>query len=61
MLPGIPLVTVDRPAGVLSWAPGPGALPLAIGVTLLGLLVTVLAVVRMLRKATPDRLREGVS
>jgi len=61
MLPGIPLVTVDRPAGDIGWRPGPGALPLAVAVTLAGLLLTVLVVVRMLRKATPDRLREGVS
>jgi len=61
MLPGIPLVTVDRPAGSLGWRPGLGALPLAVAVTLAGLVLTVLAVLRMLRKATPDRLREGVS
>ncbi|HET8641775.1 MAG TPA: ABC transporter permease, partial [Pseudonocardiaceae bacterium] len=59
MLPGIPLVTVDRPAGDIGWRPGPGALPVALAVCLAGLLLTLAIVLRMLRRATPDRLREG--
>ncbi|HET8662551.1 MAG TPA: hypothetical protein VFM55_26715 [Micromonosporaceae bacterium] len=59
MLPGIPLVTVDRPAGDIAWRPGPGALPLAVAASLAGLLVTLAVVLRMVRRATPDRLREG--
>src|SRR5439155_13742928 len=37
MLPGIPLVTAGTPAGPVTWRPGPGALPLALAVTGLGL------------------------
>ncbi|HET6213093.1 MAG TPA: FtsX-like permease family protein [Micromonosporaceae bacterium] len=59
MLPGIPLVTAGTPAGSLSWKPGLGALPVAAAATGLGLLLTVGVVLRMLRKATPDRLRGG--
>jgi hypothetical protein len=57
MLPGIPLVTVDQPTGAFTYRPGFGALPVAVAVCVLGLLVAVLMVVRMLRRATPDRLR----
>ena len=56
MLPGVPLVTVDTPAGDLRWEPGLGALPAALAVTGLALLVTVGVVLRMLRRATPDRI-----
>ncbi|HET8684605.1 MAG TPA: FtsX-like permease family protein, partial [Micromonosporaceae bacterium] len=59
MLPGIPLVTVDRPAGDIGWRPGPGALPLAVAASLAGLLLTLAVVLRMLHRANPDRLREG--
>lgn len=59
MLPGIPLVTVDTPVTDLTWRPGLGALPLAAAVTGLGLLLTVAVVLRMLRRATPDRLSGG--
>jgi len=57
MLPGVPLVTAGTPAGELTWQPGLGALPVAAGVTVLGLLLTIGVVLRMLRRATPDRLR----
>jgi putative ABC transport system permease protein len=59
MLPGIPLVTVGEPTGAFTYRPGLGALPVAVAVSLLGLLVAVLMVLRMLGRATPDRLREG--
>ncbi len=59
MLPGIPLVTVGQPTGAFSYRPGLGALPIAVVVSLIGLLVAVLMVLRLLRRATPDRLREG--
>jgi hypothetical protein len=59
MLPGMPLVAANTPAGEISWRPGVGdALPLAIAVTGLGLLLTLTVVMRLLRRATPDRLRE---
>ncbi|MER7278161.1 FtsX-like permease family protein [Dactylosporangium sp. NPDC000244] len=59
MLPGVPLVTVGEPAGSFSYEPGFGALPVALGLTVLGLLVTVVLVLRLLGRATPPRLREG--
>jgi putative ABC transport system permease protein len=59
MLPGIPLVTVGQPAGSFTYRPGLGALPVAVALSLAGLLLAVLLVLRMLRRATPDRLRDG--
>ncbi|WP_426510504.1 FtsX-like permease family protein [Dactylosporangium sp. McL0621] len=59
MLPGIPLVSVGEPAGSFSYEPGFGALPVALGLTVLGLLVTVALVLRLLGRATPARLRDG--
>jgi putative ABC transport system permease protein len=59
MLPGIPLVTVGRPTGSFTYRPGVGALPVAIAASLIGLLLAVVLVLRMLRRATPDRLRDG--
>src|SRR6185437_12863629 len=59
MLPGIPLVTVGQPTGSFTYRPGAGALPVAIAVSLVGLLLAVLLVLRMLHRATPDRLRDG--
>lgn len=60
MLPGIPLVTVDTPVGELAWRPGPdGVLPLAAAVTVLGVIGTVVVVLRLLGRATPDRLSTG--
>ncbi|HEX6497710.1 MAG TPA: FtsX-like permease family protein [Micromonosporaceae bacterium] len=59
MLPGIPLVTVGTPVGAVAYRPGPGALPVATLASLATLLVAALVVLRMLRRATPDRLREG--
>jgi hypothetical protein len=61
MLPGIPLVTVDTPVTDVTWRPGPGALAVAAAVTGLGLLLSVAVVLRMLRRATPDRLSAGGS
>jgi hypothetical protein len=60
MLPGIPLVTVGVAAGAVHYDPGVGVLPVAVGVTLAGLVLAVAVVLRLVRGATPDRLREGV-
>jgi putative ABC transport system permease protein len=59
MLPGVPLVTVGSTDAALSYRPGLGVLPIAIAVTGCGFALTVVTVLRMLRRATPDRLREG--
>ncbi|HTJ39972.1 MAG TPA: FtsX-like permease family protein [Dactylosporangium sp.] len=59
MLPGVPLVTVGEPAGSFSYEPSLGALPVALALTVLGLLVTVLLVLRLLGRATPMRLKDG--
>jgi putative ABC transport system permease protein len=59
MLPGIPLVSVGTPVGEITYTPGPGALPGAFSVSLLGLLIALFAAVRLVRRATPDQLREG--
>ena len=42
-------------------SPAPGALPVAVGATLIGFGFAVAAVLRQVRRATPDRLREGGS
>jgi hypothetical protein len=60
MLPGIPLVTVGTPAGPVGYRPALGALPVALVATLLGFGLAVALVLRMLGRATPDRLRDGV-
>jgi putative ABC transport system permease protein len=60
MLPGVPLVTVGVPGGALTYRPGFGALPVAVVVSLLGFVLAVLMILRLLRRATPDRLREGL-
>jgi hypothetical protein len=59
MLPGVPLVTVGVASPAISYRPGVGALPVAIVATALGFAVAVGMVLRLLRRATPDRLREG--
>jgi ABC-type antimicrobial peptide transport system permease subunit len=59
MLPGIPLVTVGSAVGEFRYVPGPGALPVAVGATLLGLAFAIVAVLRQVRRATPEQLREG--
>jgi hypothetical protein len=60
MLPGIPLVTVGTATGQITYnATGLFALPVAVGATLVGLFFAVLVVLRLVRTATPDRLREG--
>jgi putative ABC transport system permease protein len=61
MLPGIPLVTVGQASGEITYSPGLGALPIAIAATVIGLLFAVLFVLRLVRSATPDRLREGIA
>ncbi|MFG2036684.1 FtsX-like permease family protein [Dactylosporangium sp. NPDC048998] len=59
MLPGVPLVTVGEPAGSFSYEPSLGALPIALALTVLGLLLTVVVVLRLLGRATPLRLKDG--
>ena len=59
MLPGVPLVTVGATQADVSYRPGPGALPAAVLLSVLGLGLAVLLVLRQLRRATPERLREG--
>ncbi|WP_433057266.1 FtsX-like permease family protein [Dactylosporangium sp. CS-033363] len=59
MLPGVPLVTVGEPAGSFSYEPALGALPIALGLTVLGLLGAVALVLRLLGRATPLRLKDG--
>ncbi|MDG6106023.1 ABC transporter permease [Dactylosporangium aurantiacum] len=58
MLPGIPLVTVGVAAPV-TVRPGAGALPVAAGVIVIGLSAAVLMVLRLMGRATPERLRDG--
>ncbi len=60
MLPGVPLVTVGTAGGALTYQPGFGALAVAVVVSLLGFALAVLMILRLLRRATPDRLREGL-
>jgi hypothetical protein len=60
MLPGIPLVTAGEPTGAFTYEPRlEGALPIAVGASLAGLLLAVLMVLRLLRRANPSRLRES--
>jgi hypothetical protein len=59
MLPGIPLVTTGAPVGEFSYKPGPGALAIAVVCTVVGLVGAVALVVTTVRRATPDRLRDG--
>ncbi|HEY3010883.1 MAG TPA: FtsX-like permease family protein [Micromonosporaceae bacterium] len=58
MLPGIPLVAVDTVQPEVRYEPGLGALPAAVAVSVVGLAFAVIVVLRTLRRATPDRLRE---
>ncbi|MCW2642061.1 MAG: hypothetical protein JWP76_4367 [Dactylosporangium sp.] len=60
MLPGVPLVTVGVTSPAISYRLGVGVLPVAIVVSALGFAVAVAMVLRLLRRATPDRLREGL-
>jgi putative ABC transport system permease protein len=59
MLPGVPLVTVDDPSPPISYRPGTGVLPVAVVVTGLGFAAAVGMALRLLRRATPERVREG--
>ncbi|GAA3257955.1 FtsX-like permease family protein [Dactylosporangium siamense] len=58
MLPGIPLVTVGV-AEPFTLRLGMGALPVAVAVIVGGLLAVVLMVLRLMGRATPERLRDG--
>jgi hypothetical protein len=60
MLPGIPLVAVGTTQPEVRYEPAIGALPAAVAVTVVGLALAVSVVLRTLRRATPDRLREDV-
>ncbi|WP_432835900.1 FtsX-like permease family protein [Dactylosporangium sp. CA-092794] len=57
VLPGVPLVAVGTPAGSFSYEPSLGALPIALGVTVLGLLLIVLMVPRLLGRGLRDGAR----
>ncbi len=59
MLPGIPLVSVGSAVGSVRYSPGVGVLPIAVAITLVGLAFAVVAVLRLVRSATPDLLRDG--
>jgi hypothetical protein len=59
MLPGMPVVTVGAALGELAYEPGPGALPAALAATAVGLVLAVVAVVRLVGQAQPERLRDG--
>lgn len=61
MLPGIPLVTAGTATGDIAYVPNFGVLPIAVGAALVGLFFAVLVVLRLVRTATPDRLREGAA
>ncbi|MEV4512466.1 FtsX-like permease family protein [Dactylosporangium sp. NPDC049525] len=58
MLPGIPLVTVGV-ASPVALRLGMGALPVAVAVIVVGLFAAVLMVLRLMGRATPERLRDG--
>ncbi len=60
MLPGIPLVTVDGPVGDVPYSSDMPAVYAALAVTIIAMGVVVVLAMRVLRRATPDRLREGV-
>jgi hypothetical protein len=59
MLPGIPLVTVGGPLGAQAYGSRLLALPLAVLASAAAMALVVLVALRRLRRATPDRLREG--
>jgi hypothetical protein len=60
MLPGIPLVEVGVGDPAVAYRPGLGALPVAVALTGAGLLLATVRAGRLPRRATPDRLREGL-
>jgi len=59
ILPGLPLVRVGAPAGLVAYTPGPGAVPVAGAVAVVGLGLAVLVVLGLVRRSTPDRIRDG--
>ncbi len=59
MLPGIPLVSVGGPVGDVPYGARMVALPFAIVISVLAMATVVLLALRLLRRATPERLREG--
>jgi putative ABC transport system permease protein len=59
MLPGIPLVTVAGPTRGVRYHPALGALPAAVLASVLAMVLAVALVLRLLGRATPDRLRDG--
>jgi putative ABC transport system permease protein len=60
MLPGIPLVSVGGPVGDVPYGGRMFAVYGALGVTIIAMGVVVVLAMRVLRRATPERLREGV-
>jgi ABC-type antimicrobial peptide transport system permease subunit len=60
MLPGIPLVTVDGPVGDVPYDTRMPAVYVALGITVVALGAVMVLAMRVLRRATPERLREGV-
>jgi putative ABC transport system permease protein len=60
MLPGIPLVTVDGPVGDVPYRASMPAVYGALAITVVAMGVVVVLAMRVLRRATPERLREGV-
>ncbi|MEV4131364.1 FtsX-like permease family protein [Dactylosporangium sp. NPDC049742] len=60
MLPGIPLVTVGV-ASPITWELGMGALPVAVAAIVLALAAAVLMALRLMGRATPERLRDGAA
>jgi hypothetical protein len=59
MLPGIPLVTVGTPLDEITYVPRIGVLPIAVAVTVAGLVFAVSVALTTVRRGTPDLLREG--
>src|SRR5262249_29795697 len=61
MLPDIPLVSVGGPLGGEVWSAWSQmvALPAAVAASVLAMVAVVLAALRMVRRASPERLREG--
>jgi len=50
---------VGAATGAVTYTPGRGVLPIAVAATAVGLFVAVLSVLRLVRSAQPELLREG--
>lgn len=60
MLPGVALVSVGVPLGTISYDTRMLVLPAAVATSVLAMTVVTALALRMLRRATPERLREGI-